>query len=193
MRRYCGIAGEFAPIATLYGGAPLVARATTDRGGVYFFTTTASPNDSTLATNGVALYVAIQRVLGAGAAQLSNARQLAAGEAFPRSKDAWRKLAGTAEALSTEYPDHAGVYAADKGILAVNRTAAEDRPAVLSDSRVAELFRGLDFDRLDDQAGNVKSLAREIWRMCVGAMMVAIVVEAGLCLPRPPRKKGEAK
>jgi hypothetical protein len=39
----------------------------------------------------------------------------------------------------------------------------------------------------------VKSLAREIWRMCVGAMMVAIVVEAGLCLPRPPRKKGDAR
>lgn len=193
VRRYCGLAGEFAPIATLYGGAPLVARVTTDRGGVYFFATTTATSDSTLGTNGVALYVAIQRVLAVGAAQLSNARQLAAGSEFPRSKSAWRKLAGTAEALSTEYPSHAGVYAADKGILAVNRGAAEDRPAVLSDSRVAELFRGLDFDRVDDQAGNVKSLAREIWRTCVGAMLVAIVVEAGLCLPRPPRVKGELK
>ena len=87
-------------------------------------------------------------------------------------------------------PSHAGVYAADKGILAVNRAEAEDRPAVLSDSRVAELFRGLDFDRVDDQAGNMKSLAREVWRMCVGGMLVAIVIEAGLCLPRPPRQKG---
>jgi hypothetical protein len=119
-----------------------------------------------------------------GATQLSNARQLTAGDAFPRSKETWRKLAGSSGALSTEQQFHAGVYAADKGILAVNRSVAEDRPAVLSDSRVNELFRGLDFDRVDDQSGNMKSLAREIWRMCVGAMLVAIVAEAGLCLPR---------
>src|SRR5262249_3327614 len=99
-----------------------------------------------------------------------------------------RKLAGSREALSTEYPAHAGVYAADKSILAVNRSEAEDRPAVLPEPRVAELFRGLDFDRVDDQAGNMRSLAREIWRMCVAAMLVAIVLEAGLCLPRPPRQ-----
>jgi hypothetical protein len=190
VRRYCGLAGEFAPIASLYGGAPLVARVTTDRGGVYFFATTVSAGDSSLGANGVALYVAIQRALSAGAAQLSNARQLAAGDAFPKSKDTWRKLAGSADALSTEYPFHAGVYAADKGILAVNRAAAEDRPAVLGDGRIAELFRGLDFDRVDDQAGNMVSLAREIWRMCVCAMLVAIVAEAGLCLPRPRRKAG---
>jgi hypothetical protein len=190
VRRYCGLAGEFAPIATLYGGKPLVARTTTDRGGVYFFAATAATNDSSLGTNGVALYVAIQRALAAGAAQLSNARQLAAGDAIPRGKDAWKKLAGAKTTLSTEHPFHAGVYSADNAIVAVNRAAAEDRAAVLGDSRVSELFRGLDFDRVDDEAGNVRSLAREIWRMCVGAMLVAIVVEAGLCLPRPLRKTG---
>lgn len=190
VRRYCGLKGEFASIASLYGGAPLVARVTTDHGGVYFFATTTAANDSSLGTNGVALYVAIQRALALGAAQLSNARQLAAGDSFPRAKESLRKLAGSKDTLSTEYPSQAGVYAAGKNILAVNRGEAEDRPAVLSDSRVAELFRGIDFDRVDDQAGNMKSLAREIWRMCVGAMLVAIVIEAGLCLPRPPRQPG---
>jgi hypothetical protein len=91
--------------------------------------------------------------------------------------------------LSTEYPFHAGVYEADGGLLAVNRGQPEDRPAVLSDVRVAELFRGLDFDRVDDRAGNVGSLAREVWRLCVGAMLVAIVAEAGLCLPRARRSQ----
>jgi hypothetical protein len=192
VRRYCGLKGEFASIASLYGGAPLVARVTTDHGGVYFFTTTTAANDSSLSTNGVALYVAIQRALSLGASQLSNARQLSAGDTFPRAKNSWQMLAGSKDALSTEYPSQAGVYAADKNILAVNRAEAEDRPAILSDSRVAELFRGIDFDRVDDQAGSMKSLAREIWRMCVGAMLVAIVIEAGLCLPRPPRKSGTA-
>jgi hypothetical protein len=190
VRRYCGLSGKFAPIASLYGGAPLLARVTTDHGGVYFFATTTSTNDSSLGTNGVALYVAIQRALAAGAAQLSNARQLVAGQPFPPSKEPWRKLAGSNDALSTEYPSHAGVYAAGKATVAVNRSEAEDRTSVLSDSRIAELFRGLDFDRVDDRAGNMKSLAREIWRMCVGAMLVAVVAEAGLCLPKPRRQTG---
>ena len=94
------------------------------------------------------------------------------------------KLAGAEDVLSTEYPYHAGVYAAGERMLAVNRAAAEDHAAVLSDARVAELFRGLDFARVDDQAGNVTSLAREIWRLFLVAMLVALVVEAGLCLPR---------
>jgi hypothetical protein len=190
VRRYCGLKGELAPIATLYGGAPLVARATTEHGGVYFCATTASTADSSLSTNGVALYVAIQRALAIGAAQLNDARQLAAGESFPKTPVAWRQVAGPNSTLSTEYPFHAGVYAADKNILAVNRNEDEDRPAVLSDNRIAELFRGLDFDRVDDQAGNMRSLTREVWRMCVGAMLIAMAAEAGLCLPRPKRQTG---
>ena len=100
-----------------------------------------------------------------------------------------RRIAGGENSLSTEYPFQAGVYQADENLLAVNRDQAEDRATVLSDSRVAELFRGLDFDRVNDQAGNMTSLAREVWRMCIGAMMIAIVAEAGLCLPRPRRER----
>jgi hypothetical protein len=191
VRRYCGLKGEFLPLAKLYGGAPLLARVTTDHSGVYFCTTTVSAADSSLGTNGIALYVVIQRALAAGAAELADTKQLAAGESFPKSTGAWQQRAGADNALSTEYPFHAGVYAADKGVLAVNRGAAEDRPAILSDARVSELFHGLEFERVDDEAGNMKSLAREVWRMCVGAMLVAIVAEAGLCLPRPRRQMGD--
>jgi hypothetical protein len=138
------------------------------------------------------LYVAIQRALAAGAAELAHARQLAAGSSFPDSVKSWHKLAGSDDTLSTEYPFHAGVYAAEKQMLAINRSEAEDRTATLSENRVAELFRGLDFDLVSDHAGNAGSLAREVWRLCVGAMVLALVVEAGLCLPRKPRPTGEA-
>ena len=67
----------------------------------------------------------------------------------------------------------------------MSRAAAEDLAPVLADDRVAGLFRGLDFARVDDQAGNISSLIQEIWRLFLVAMMVAMVVEAGLCLPRP--------
>jgi hypothetical protein len=193
VRRYCTLEGDLTPLATLYGGAPLLARVTAERGGVYFCAATASPADASLGSDGVALYVAIQRALAAGAAELVQARQLSAGSDFPpATADIWQRVAGSAEALSTEYPFHAGVYSADQQMLAVNRGEAEDRTAVLSDARVAALFRGLDFDRVDDQAGNLQSLAREIWRVCLATMVVALVAEAGLCLPRPPRPTGDS-
>ena len=80
VRRYCGLAGELTPLATPAGGRPLVARVPTNRGGVYFCATTPAPGDSSLATNGVVLYVFVQRALAAGAAVLGKTRQLDAGE-----------------------------------------------------------------------------------------------------------------
>ena len=103
------------------------------------------------------------------------------GEKLPA---AWKRLAGAEAGLSTDYPLHRGIYRSGDRLLAVRRAAAEDLAPVLADDRVAGLFRGLDFARVDDQAGNIGSLIQEIWRLFLVAMMVAMVVEAGLCLPR---------
>ncbi|MCI0332201.1 MAG: BatA domain-containing protein [Planctomycetes bacterium] len=193
IRRYCGLEGEFTPLATLPEKAPLLTRVTTDRGGVYFCATTSSMDDASLGTDGVALYVMIQRALAAGAAELGNSLQLNAGDRFPTTADAWTKLAGSEDVLSNEYSYHAGVYAAGERTLAVNRAAQEDDAPILNDAQVAGLFSGLDFARVDDQAGNVTSLTREVWRLFLGAMLVAIVAEAGLCIPRIARKTGETQ
>src|SRR5262249_53515548 len=88
---------------------------------------------------------------------------------------------------STEYAHHAGVYAAGERLLAVNRAAAEDQAAVLGDDRVAELFKGLDFARVDDRAGSLAGLIQEVWRPFLVGMLIAMLVEAGLCLPRRTR------
>jgi hypothetical protein len=191
IRRYCELDGEFTPLATMPENKPLLARVTTDRGGVYFCSTTSSMDDASLGTDGIALYVMIQRALMAGAAELGNALQLNAGDRFPVTADPWSKLAGSEDVLSTEFPYHAGVYTAGERTLAVNRPAAEDQAKILSDSQVAGLFRGLDFDRVDDRAGNVTSLTREVWRLFLGCMLVALVAEAGLCIPRVARTSGD--
>jgi hypothetical protein len=184
VRRHCGLEGEYTTLATLPPGAPLVARVSTDRGGVYFCATTSSLDDASLGTDGVALYVMVQRALAAGAAELGSALQLNAAARFPATPDVWTKLAGADDILSIEYPFHAGVYTAGERTLAVNRAASEDHAPTLRDSQVAGLFHGLDFARVDDEAGNVKSLAREVWRLFLGAMLIAMLVEAGLCIPR---------
>jgi hypothetical protein len=187
IRRHCTLSGELTPLATLRGGDALVARAATDRGGVYFWTTTPATRDSSLATDGVVLYAFVQRALAAGAAVLGQTRQLDAGNASGESPDTWQRVAGAADVLPTEAASHTGVYSANdqtSRLLAVNRPQVEDDSKVLADARVAELFRGLEFTRVDDQAGSAGSLIQEIWRMFLMAMLTALVLEAVLCLPK---------
>src|SRR5947209_12249894 len=117
-------------LASLKGGRTLFARVPTNRGGVYFCATTPDPSDSSLAANGVVLYVLVQRALAAGAAVLGQTRQLVAGDAASEQPARWRQLAGPPDAISTEYLHHAGVYQAGEKLLAVNRSTAEDRAAV---------------------------------------------------------------
>lgn len=187
IRKFCGITGEQTPLASLKGGAPLLSRVTSNRGGVYFCSTTPALGDSSLATNGVVLYVMIQRALASGAAVLGNTRQVVAGDpsGFAGENPAtWQKLAGSNDSLSTDFAFHAGVYSTGEKLFAVNRSPAEDHAPVLPNGRDAELFKGLDFARVDDQAGNITSLIQEIWRLFLACMMVALIVEAALCLPK---------
>jgi hypothetical protein len=190
IRRYCGLIGEVTALATLAGGAPLLARVPSKRGGVYFWTTTPATRDSSLATSGVVLYAFVQRALAAGAEVLGKARQLDAGEPSGEDPPAWTRLNDGDEGISTEYAVHRGAYSAADRLLAVNRPLSEDNARVLTDARVGELFRGLNFVRVDDQAGNVNSLVQEIWRLFLITMLVALLLEAALCLPKLARSVG---
>ena len=184
VRHYCEFSGDLTPLATLSDGAFLLARATTSRGGVYFLATTPAPVDSSLAADGVVLYVAVQRAVASGAAALGKAHQLVAGQTDEFQTNSWKRVAGAEEALSTAYAFYKGVYAAGKRLCAVNLHPAEARAPVVGDLRIAELFQGLDFIRVDGEAGSQRLLIREIWRLFLVTMMIALVVEAALCLPR---------
>ena len=76
VRKYCGLSGDVTALATLRDGPPLLARAATDHGAVYFCATTPAPADSSLATGGVVFYVLVQRALASGAVALGSTRQL---------------------------------------------------------------------------------------------------------------------
>ncbi len=174
---------ELSKLATLTGGAPLLARIPTAHGGVYFFTASPDPRASTLAESGIVLFVAVQRAIERGGAALGNTMQRLAGEAGEAS-DQWKQLAGADDALSTEYASQAGIYQNGERLFAVNRTPAEDQDARLADDKVDNLFAGLSFARVDDSAGNLSGIVREVWRLFLIAMIVALLLEALLCLPR---------
>lgn len=188
IRQYCGLTGDATPLAMLPAGAPLLARAPTERGAAYFWTTTPSPRDSSLATSGVVMYAFVQRALAAGSAVLSKAKQLDAGQPGNEVPSNWSRLNDEDQSLSTEAAYQRGAYTSGDRLLAVNRPLAEDGAKVLSDSRVSELFHGLSFVRVDDQAGSLSSLIQEIWRLFLTAMLVALVLEAVLCLPKITQK-----
>jgi hypothetical protein len=190
VRKYCGLSGEVTPLATLRNGSPLLARVATDHGAAYFCATTPAPGDSSLASSGVVFYVLVQRALASGAIALGSTRQLTAGEPPRDDPTLWKRVSGAAEALSTDYPFHSGVYQAGERLLAVNRAPGEALAPVVADGRVAELFRGLDFARVDDRAGSIGSLIQEIWRVFLVSMMVAMLAEAALCLPKVARPRG---
>lgn len=190
VRRYCRLEGELTSLANIQGGDLLFGRLPTARGGVYFCTTTTSPSDSALASNGIVLYVAVHRALAEGAEGLGETRRLVAGQEAAAGAT-WRQFDGVPDALSTQYAHYAGVYAADDKLLSVNRDPAEDDNTVVADGRLAELFSGVDFTRVDDTTGGLTGLIQEIWRVFLLAMMIALIVEAILSLPRT--RQGTAK
>jgi hypothetical protein len=196
LRRTCGITGEGTSLAVLPDGRPLLVRAAGDRGGVSFLATTPAVRDSDLAANGVVLYAVVQRAIDAGLETVGNARQIDAGSMVlggtdaggertsqQRSQEDWRQIAGPPSA-STEAGFHAGVYASRGRLLAVNRPAAEDAAEVVDDRQIETLFQGLSFSRFEQKAGGLGTIVEEVWRLFLVALLVALVVEGLLCLPR---------
>ena len=88
---------------------------------------------------------------------------------------------------------HAGVYRQGEKLFAINRSEAEDSQSVVSQEQVARCFAGLDFDRVDDRVGSGAAMIQEIWRLFLIGTLMALVLEAVLCMPcRPVAATGVA-
>lgn len=191
VRKYCRLEGEATRLASFTSGDPLVVRIPTNQGAAYAWTTTPAPDHSNLATNGVVLYAFLQRALSAGAASLSLAKQQDAkplDQSLATSSETWTQLSTNSKALSIEVLQQAGVYTADNKLVAINRPAAEDATELATDTEVAEAFQGLDFSRVDREAGSFSSLIQEIWRLFLIGLIIALLLEALLCIPKPARQ-----
>jgi hypothetical protein len=187
IRRTCRLTGEFVPLASLKGGLPLFVR-TPAEPGVYGCATLPLARDSSLAGEGIVFYAMVQRAIDRGLEPLQGARQLDAGPpavaAARGSSAAWAKLAGSGAAVSGEAGWQPGVFSADGRLVAVNRPVEEDTAALVADERIDGLFRGLSYARISGQAGAGESVVQEIWRAFLIAMLVALVLEGILSLPR---------
>ena len=187
VRGYAKLKGDASKLATLTGGDSLLSRVPTEKGGVYFCAAAPAGDSSTLATNGVVLYAVIQRAIDQGLSALGNTTLRIAGPT-EEPTDNWQRvrtaLNADEELLSTEMPWQAGVYQSDDRMFAINRSIAEDQRDVVGDKELERLFAGLDYSRVDDSAGSLAGLVREVWRLFLISMIVAMLIEAVLCMPR---------
>ncbi len=203
--RWCGVEGEFTPLARLAeaaGKAPLLLQ-TTPRDGegpAYFLTTLPGPGASSLARDGVVLFAMLHRALNDGAASLGNARQRLAGQkSLEGDPAAWTRmdLEDPASVLPLDRPLRAGALkkASAPGkpdiLVALNRPPGEDAPQVLGKPALDELFAGLDWRLLERTLENEKSLTSEVWRTFLWIMAGALILEALLCMPG--KNRGDSK
>ena len=67
--------------------------------------------------------------------------------------------------------------------MAVNRPESEDQRDVLAPEVLEQLLAGLDWRQIDGQAVGEHALASEVWKVFLTLMIVALLVEAALCVP----------
>ncbi|EMI20405.1 putative membrane protein [Rhodopirellula maiorica SM1] len=185
------VKGDVTPLATVTGGDPLLARLMTDNGGVYFCAASPSLDRSSLADNGVVLYAIVQRAIDQGLQSLTRTRDQVAGQ-IDLPTNAWKQLAGDPNGISSEYASSAGVYRSGAGqggrLIAVNRAAVEDQVDTAEAAQVEALFEGVRFSRIDEDVDDTSGIAREVWRLFLLGMIIAMLLEAVLCLPRRSAK-----
>ena len=183
--KYCSLDQEKATLlAQLPEGVPLLARAVTDQGAVYFCSTLPDYSHSTLADNGVVFFIMIHRALARGASVLGAARQLDAGMVSASQTNDWKPLDElSADVLISQRHLKAGLYEGEEALFAINRPISEDSPNVVTEETLAQSMSGLSYTIIDDEAGSQSALANEVWRTFLIAMICALLIEALLCMP----------
>ena len=181
--RYRAIEAPGTALASFASGHPLLVRAETDEGGLYFCATLPS-STSNLAREGIALVVCVQRALEAGARRLADALHSVIGEPVAFPSDIVKQVAGPGEgALSTQSSYVAGVYQIGERLMARNRPPAEDFTGTLERTALAPLLGELNYHVVDGDLAGGTPLVQESWRLFMVALIVAMLLEACLCLP----------
>lgn len=176
------IAGEFQALATFSDGIPLLAGKRVGRGEVYFFGSSPAADWSTLGSGEVLVPMA-QRLLQAGARRVQAAVMASCGDLPPNlARLQWTSVTQPTGGRDPQL--HAGVYQSGARLLAVNRPAAEDSADQIDATRATALFGNLPLQVWQQEASRRDALEGEIWRLFLTAMLLFLVVEGWLILPR---------
>jgi hypothetical protein len=178
--------GDATSLARWEDGEPFITRRIVDHGTAWFVGSLPDYTWSNLGDADV-LLPTVQRIISDGADRFdasylttvgSEASQLLPGETRARLDDY-----GTPDPANIAF--EAGIFRLGERLLAVNRPAQEDNPEILSREQLDQILEGTKYTLLD-QAGQASdpSLSRDVWRAFLVAVLLFLISEAILCLPK---------
>ncbi|GAA5124221.1 BatA and WFA domain-containing protein [Luteolibacter yonseiensis] len=178
--------GDATSLARWEDGEPFIARRIVDRGTAWFVGSLPDYTWSNLGDADV-LLPAVQRVIAASADRFdasylatvgSEAAQPLPGETRTRIDDY-----GTRDPANAAY--ETGIFRLGERLLAINRPGQEDQPEILTTEQLDHALEGTNHTLLD-QAGQSSdpSLSRDVWRGFLIAVLLFLIAEAILCLPK---------
>ena len=182
VRKRQTIVGSSATLASFADGQPFLTRNTLDSGSLYFLGSRPEALWSDLGAS-IGFVPILKRLLADGARRLDPVKEAAVGalDAADSARD-WRRASGEG-ALGPNLS--AGVFQAAERQLAVNRPAAEDVAARLTEDDVNALFDDVPIEQAAFEIGEAasKPVSSEIWRAFLALMLLFLLGESLLILP----------
>ncbi|MBI4659752.1 MAG: BatA domain-containing protein [Verrucomicrobia bacterium] len=175
------ISGAKHVLATFEDGTPFLARQTLGRGELYFCASSPNREWSSLG-DGPVLVPMLQRLMQTGSRRLQQQDSAACGDLS--AADQARRWTAVDTAAAKDIRTQAGIYRSGDRMLAVNRPAAEDEPGVLEMEETRRLFEGVPFHLFQENRNATEHLQGEFWRVFLFGMLLFLVVEGLLILPR---------
>ncbi len=185
------ILGEATTLASWDDDQPFLARKVIGDGSAIFITSLPDYTWSNLADADVLLPV-VQRMIAQGDIRFGSAFAAITGsrKAIPTDGEIRRRLDTYAQSNSSNAIYEAGVWKLGDRVVATNRPKSEDQWQILTTASLSNVFQDVPYKLFEDK-GESESLAREIWRVFLMAMLVFLITEAILCL-QPRQKSSES-
>jgi len=176
------ILGEATRLASWDDDSPFMVRRVIGDGTAVFAATLPDYTWSNLGDADVLLPVT-QRMIAVGDARFGSAFAAISGsrEAQTTDGELRTRLDSHAKSNSSNAAYESGVWKLGDRLIATNRPASEDQWQIITSNQLDNLLEGTSYKLFEDE-GRSDSLAREVWRAFLIAMLVFLITEAILCL-----------
>lgn len=178
--------GDATALARWEDGEPFITRRIVDHGTAWFIGSLPDYTWSNLGDADV-LLPAIQRIVAAASNRFDASYLATVGmevaQPFPGENRTRLDDYGTPDPANAAY--EAGIFRLGERLLAINRPIQEDSPEILGREQLDIALDGTGYTLLD-QAGQDSdpSLSKDVWRAFLIAVLVFLITEAILCLPK---------
>lgn len=170
-------------LAAFGDNQPFLLRGNLGAGEFYLVATLPHPDWSSL-SEGPVLIPWLQRILEAGSRRLQSSAMAVAGDfTRPGSSREWAPLQASA---ADDVRIHAGVYTNANQWLAVNPPPLENDPRRVANEDVEAVLQTLGLRQFNDSSADEDVLQGEVWRWFLFAMLLFLLAEGWLILPRKP-------